>query len=252
MNKRMAAGLLPLCAMLALVTLASAQNPCAEIGSDCRIMTASEVQAFKARVLAVQALLPVPDPARYAHNGAIEASTMPFVAATKIPGVPLTCRAFPTGSFLEYPYNSLLFGYDPKAKDEKPAGDPNDPLAATRAMMSAFENRVELGVSIYPHPFLVAVEDGKLVEVGDSDATDVEKSARFLSWTGNDGTNLHMIFGPRTGKEEETLTGEKPAPAFAPVVSIEVEITGPKDEVAALKKKIDRKAFEALLGPVVK
>jgi hypothetical protein len=119
-------------------------------------------------------------------------------------------------------------------------------------MMSAFENRVELGVSIYPHPFLVAVENGKLVEVGDSDATDVEKSARFLSWTGNDGTNLHMIFGSRTGKEEETLIREKPAPAFAPVVSIEIEIAGPKDEVAALKKKIDRKAFEALLGPVVK
>lgn len=99
MNKRIAAGLFPLCAMLALGGLASAQNPCAEIGSDCRIMTASEVQAFKARVLAVQALLPVPDPARYVQNGAIEASTMPFVAATKIPGVPLTCRAFPAGAF---------------------------------------------------------------------------------------------------------------------------------------------------------
>jgi hypothetical protein len=252
MNKRIAAGLFPLCAMLALGGLASAQNPCAEIGSDCRIMTASEVQAFKARVLAVQALLPVPDPARYVHNGAIEASTMPFVAETNTPGAVPTCRAWPKGSFPEYPYNTLLFGYDGKAKDEKTTGDEKDPLAATKAMMSVFENRVELGVSLYPHPFLVAVEDGKLVEVGDSDATDVEKSATFLSWTSNEGTNLHMIFGPRTGKEEETLILEKPTSAFAPVVSIELEITGPKDEVAALKKKIERKAFEALLGPVVK
>jgi hypothetical protein len=252
MNKRIAAGLFAMCATLVLAGAASAQNPCAEIGSDCRIMTASEVQAFKARVLAVQALLPVPDPARYVHNGAIEASTMAFVATTKIPGVPLTCRAFPAGSFPEYPYNTLLFGYDLKAKDEKPAGDEKDPLAATQAMMSAFGNRVEVSVDLYPHPFLVPVEDGKLVEVGDPEATNVEKSATFLSFTSNEGTDLQMIFGPRTGKEEETLKGEKPTPAFAPVVSIELGIIGPKEEVAALKKKIDRKAFEALLGPVVK
>jgi len=252
MNKRVAAGLFPLCAMLVLGGLASAQDPCAEIGSDCRIMTAAEVQAFKARVLSVRAALPVPDPARYAHNGAIEASTMPFVAEAGIPGAVPTCRAWPAGSFPEYPYNTLLFGYDRKAKDEKAAGDQKDPLAATQAMMSEFENRIEVGVSIYPHPVLVAVENGKLVEVGDSDATDVEKSATFLSYTSNEGTNLRMIIGPRTGKEEETVIREKPAPAFAPVVSIEIEITGPKDEVAALKKKIDRKSFEALLGPVVK
>ena len=35
-------------------------------------------------------------------------------------------------------------------------------------------------------------------------------------------------------------------------VSIEVGITGPPEEVAALKKKVNRKALEALLGPVVK
>jgi len=252
MNKRIAAGLFPLCAMLALGSLASAQNPCAEIGSDCRVMTASEVQAFKARVLSVRAALPVPDTARYVHNGAIEASTMPFVAEANIPGAVPTCRAWPAGSFPEYPYNTLLFGYDRNTKDEKAAGDQKDPLAATKAMMSVFENRVEVGVELRPHPFLVDVVDGKPVDVSDPEAVDVEKSATFLSWTGNDGTNLYMIFGPRTGKEEETLIREKPASAFAPVVSIEIEITGPKDEVAALKKKIDRKSFEAMLGPVVK
>ncbi len=61
-----------------------------------------------------------------------------------------------------------------------------------------------------------------------------------------------MVFGPRTAKEEETLNLERPASAFAPVKSIELEITGPKTEVAALKKKIDRRAFEALLGPIVR
>ena len=79
----------------------------------------------------------------------------------------------------------------------------------------------------------------------------IEKSATFLSWDSNEGTCLRMIFGPRTGNEDETLNVDKPARAFAPVVSIQLEITGPKAEVAALKK-IDRRAFEAFLGPVVK
>jgi hypothetical protein len=252
MSNRIAAGLFPLCAMLALGSLASAQNPCAEIGSDCRIMTASEVQAFKERVLSVRAVLPVPDPARYVHNGAIEASTMPFVAEANIPGAVATCRAWPAGSFPEYPYNTLLFGYDRKAKDENAAGDQEDALAATQGMMSEFENRIEVSALLRPHPFLVDVENGVLVEVSDPDAVDVEKSPAFLSYSSNDGTILRMIFGPRTGKEEETLVREKPASSFAPVISIEIEITGPKNEIAALKKKIDRKSLEALLGPVVK
>jgi hypothetical protein len=36
------------------------------------------------------------------------------------------------------------------------------------------------------------------------------------------------------------------------VRSLELTISGPKAEVAALKKKLDRKAFEGMLGPVVK
>ena len=63
---------------------------------------------------------------------------------------------------------------------------------------------------------------------------------------------MHVIFGPRTSKEEETLIGEKPVKNFAPVKSIELVICGPKAEVAALKKKINRQAFQALLGAVVK
>jgi hypothetical protein len=63
---------------------------------------------------------------------------------------------------------------------------------------------------------------------------------------------LYMVFGLRTCKEAETLNVEKPAKAFAPVKSIELQISGPKAEVDALKKKIDRKAFETLLGEVVK
>ena len=130
MNKRMVAVLFAVCAFSALSVSASAQNPCAEIGSDCRVMTAAEVQAFKALVLAVKAALPVPDPARYRHNGAAEGSTMPFVAEANIPEAAPICRAWPAGGFPESPYNTLLFGYDAKAKPEKAAGDQKDPAAA--------------------------------------------------------------------------------------------------------------------------
>ncbi len=252
MSKRTIAVLFAVCVLPALSISAWAQNPCAEIGSDCRVMTAAEVQAFKALVLAVKAVLPVPDPARYRHNGAAEGSTMPFVAEANIPEAAPICRAWPAGGFPESPYNTLLFGYDAKAKPEKAAGDQKDPLAATQAMMSAFESRVEVSVELFPHAFLVDTEDGKLVEIGDEDAANIEKSATFLSWDSNEGTCLRTIFGPRTGKEEETLTVEKPAKTFAPVISIRLEITGPKAEVAALKKKIDRRAFEGFLGTVVK
>jgi hypothetical protein len=69
----------------------------------------------------------------------------------------------------------------------------------------------------------------------------------------NDGTVLTMVFGPRTCKEEETLRVDKPAKILAPVTCITLEIIGPnRAEVLALKKRIDRKAFEALLGAAMK
>ena len=233
---------------------ALAQNPCAESGPDCRVLTAAEVTAFKKLVLAVNALLPVPDATRYVPDGAIEASNMPFVAETKIPGVVSVGGSWPTGCFPISPNNTLHFGYDAKAAQAKPANNANDPLAAVQSMMAIMENKIELSVWLSPHPYLVNVEeDGKMVEVRDQEAYNIEKSAEFLSWqTGDDNVILNMIFGPRTAKEEETLNTDKPAPNFAPLKSIELIISGPKDEVATLQSRINRQAIAALLGPVVK
>jgi hypothetical protein len=232
---------------------ASARNPCEEIGADCRALTASEIKAFRDLVLAVKALLPVPDAARYAPDGAIEASTMPFVALTKISGAAITGRSWPAGCFPGYPENSLLFGYDAKAAQGNRAGNAQDPLAAIRGMMAVVEKKIELSVRLQPYPYLMNVEDGKTVEVRDQNAYDVEKKADFLSWqTGDETVTLNMIFGARTVKEAETLNADKPSPKFAPLRSIELIIGGPKGEVAALKKRINRQAFAALLGPVVK
>jgi len=252
MDKRMVGALFLVCGALAMSNPVSAQNPCKEIGSDCRVMTPAEVQAFEQLVLAVKAALPVPDVTRYEPDGAIEASTMPFVADTNTPGAVPTCRAWPAGSFPESPQNTLLFGYVLKAKPAKAGGQQKDPLAAVQEMMAEFENRIQVAASLLPHPFLVGYENGKIVDVSDPDATNIEKSEEFLSWESNEGTDLHMIFGPRTAEEEDTLIREKPTQAFAPVRSIELGITGPKAEVAALKRKIDRKVFESFLGPVVK
>lgn len=233
----------------------SAQNPCEEIGSDCRVLTAAEVRAFNVLVLAVKSLLPVPDASRYESNGAIEASTMPFVAEAKIAGGVMAGKTWQAGCFPYSPYNTLSFGYDAKAVQAKPS-DKNkdkDPLAAIQRVASFVENKIELSVWLRPHSYLVTVEDGKPLDVADPEAYNIEKNAEFLTWqTGDDVVSLNMIFGPRTGNEEETLNTDKPSPKFAPLKSIELIISGPKEEVAALKKKIDRHAFAALLGPVVR
>jgi hypothetical protein len=57
------------------------QDPCAEIGQDCRRLTAAEISALKERLLALQAILPVPDPNRFAPPPDLsKAMTLPFVA----------------------------------------------------------------------------------------------------------------------------------------------------------------------------
>jgi hypothetical protein len=232
---------------------ASAQNPCSERGPDCRVLTTTEVKAFKELVLAVSKLMPVPDPARYVPNGAIEASTMPFVAETKISGVTHTGGSYLTGCFPVYPNNSLLFGYDAKTTQGKPVDKDKDPLAAVQAAMAIMDNKIELSVELRPHAYLVYIEDGKSIDIPDPDAYNIEKSVQFLTWqTGDENVNLHIIFGPRTIDEVETINIDKPALQFAPLKSIELIISGPRDEVAILKKRIDRHAFAALLGPVVK
>jgi hypothetical protein len=229
------------------------QNPCDEIGAGCRVLTSTEVKAFKELVLAVKSLLPVPDAARYSPDGAIEASTMPFVALTKIQGAVCTGLTWQTGCFPDSPYNTLLFGYDAKTTQGKPAAKDKDPLAAVQAMAAVIESKVEVSVELRPHAYLVYTEDGKAVDVPDLDAYNIEKNDQFLSWqTGEDRVALNMVFGPRTAKEAETLTLNSPSPKFAPLKSITLSIVGPKNEVAALKKLINRQKFAALLGPVVK
>ena len=224
------------------------EDPCAENGPDCRLLTAAEVNALKARFLALQALLPVPDPARWAvPPGLSKAMTMDFVAEFEAGG-PMISGSWPGGAFTKR--NSVGAIYDGLVK---PVSKAKDPLAAIEQMQAEIGNRVEILAKLLPCAYLVDNIDGAVVEVSESEATDIEKTPTFLSYMFSEGTCLRMIFGPRTGKEEETLRLDKPAQNLAPVKCVTLEITGPnRAEVLALKKKIDRKAFEALLGPVMK
>jgi len=242
----------PITVLVALLQVcpALAQNPCAEEGPGCRVMSAGEVTAMLERILAVKAILPAPDPARYVHDGTAEGGTLPFIGQVKAGGA-TTCLSFPAGCFTTY--DTVSFGYLSKADHATAGTKPKDILAAVQAVGSALENKVEVTVWLRPHAHLVGNENGKCVDVTETEAVNIEKSATFLTWqSGDEVVNLHMIFGPRTCKEEETVRVESTAKAFAPVRSLELAISGPKAEVAALKKKIDRKAFEALLGPVVR
>lgn len=244
------------CTAILLLTLAPraslAVDPCAEVGAGCRPLTAAEIKGLQGRFLALSALLPAPDPSRYVHDGAVEASTMPFVAETKIPGAALTCSSWPAGCFTTQ--DGVGFGYDAKAAAATAGRKPRSIFEAAENMLEAGNLKVEVAAWLRPHPHRVDAEGGRCVDVGEPDAVRVEKSATFLSWeTDVEGSaTLHLIFGPRSCKEAETEQVERPAKALAPVVSIEVQASGPSTEVAAIKKKIDRRAFEALLGPVVK
>jgi hypothetical protein len=227
------------------------QNPCSEHGSDCRVLTSAEVNALKERLLALRAALPLPDPARWAPPPDVgESFTMPFVAELNLGGT-MTSGSWPAGAFTER--NNVHFVYDGLTKPAAKPKETKDPLAWVAQMQAAVGNRIEVLAKLLPHAFLVDKVNGKCVDVSDPQATGIEKTATFLSWESSEGTQLTVVFGPRTCKEAETERVEKPARVLAPVKSITLEISGPnKAEIAALKKKIDRKAFEVLLGPVMK
>jgi len=227
------------------------QNPCSEQGPDCRVLTSAEVNALKARLLALQAAMPAPDPARWAPPPEVgEAFTMSFVAELNVGGAMIS-GSWPAGAFTER--NDVHLLYDGVTKPAAKPTDSQDPLAQIQQMQAEVGNRIEVLAHLLPYAFLVDNVDGTCVDVSDPEATNVEKTATFLSWESNDGTLLTVVFGPRTCKEAETERLMKPAPALAPVKCITLEISAPNNtEIAALKKKIDRKAFEALLGPVMK
>jgi len=238
--------MLPFITFLALYSVGMAQDPCSEIGSDCRQMTTAEAKAFQQRLLAIKALLPIPDAERYVDDGAAEASTMPFIAEASFPNVVLICRSWPAGCFTEYPYNSLDFGYLKKTTDTRAIPKSKDPYTASRAVAAEFADRIQVSVLLFPHSYLE-------YDYNTAEASNVEKSTTFLSWeTGEENIEMHMIFGPRTQQEEETMIVENPARNFAPVKSIELIISGPEAEVSALQKKINRAAFAAQLGAIVK
>ena len=227
------------------------QDPCSENGPDCRLLTPAEINALKGRLLALRAALPAPDPARWAPPpGVGEAFTMSFIAELDAGGAMIS-GSWPAGAFTER--NDVHFIYDGLVKPAAKQKDTKDPLAWVEQMQAEVGNHIEVLATLLPHAHLVNNVDGECVDINDSEPTDVEKTPTFLTWMSNEGTILTMIFGPRTCKEAETLRVDKPAKTLAPVKCITLEITGPdRAEVVALKKKIDRKAFEALLGPVMK
>jgi hypothetical protein len=246
------AALLCVVGILAPGSLAFAQqDPCSEEGPGCRVLTSPEVNSLKARLLALQAAMPVPDPARWAPPPDVnESYTMSFVAELNLGGAMIS-SSWPAGAFTER--NDVHFLYDGVTKPAAKPTDSNDALARIEQMQAEVGNRIEVLAKLLPYAYLVDNVNGTCVDVIDPEATNIEKTATFLSWESSDGTLLTVVFGPRTCKESETERLMKPAPALAPVKCITLEISAPnKTEIAELKKKIDRKAFEALLGPVMK
>ena len=234
---------------------ASSQDPCSEIGSDCRVMTAAEKKGFEQRMAALRAVLPVPDTEVYAQSSLesyVETMTSPAIEMMKQTDVPMICRSWPAGCFPEEA--SYGFGYSRKEDLAKGEKKTKDLVELSQMMTTEFANQVQVAAWLRPHPYMVANIDGKCVDVEDPTASAIEETPTFLSYrTGDEeGGTILMVFGPRTCNEDEIMTVEKPARLLAPVVSVELDLTGPTPVITELARKIDRKAFEALLGPVVK
>jgi hypothetical protein len=251
--------LLSLLVILLLYSQALTQeDPCYGGGQGCREMTTAEVKALKERFIALCAALPIPDPTRWSlASGVDETYTMPFVAESNLSSI-LTCLSWPSGCFTEknsvsFPYDSLVKSdkTETKIKDNKKNKNPEeslkDSLAWVEGMQAEIGNRIEIIAYLLPHAYL----DDNVINNPSYVIT--EKSDTFLLFGNEDGTNLTFVFGPRTKKQADTDNVDKPAKVLAPVKSIELGITGPtKAEVEVLKKKINRQAFETLLGPVMK
>jgi hypothetical protein len=219
-------------------------------------MTAAEETAYWGRLKALDAALPVPDPARFEPAGVAELlaeaagldAKVKRAAELRATGVPMTCLAWPAGCF---PADERGAGRSYRLKQGSGGACPkaDDPLAAGIAMIG----EVQVSALLNPVPYLVPEEDGKCPDAP-GDASGVEKTPAFLAFERPEGESvaLTVVFGKRTCKDAETVNADKPAARLAPVVSIEVNVTAPRAEIAALRKKIDRRSFEALLGPVVR
>ena len=234
----------------------SAQGPCDGAGPGCRAMTAAEETAYWARLKALDAALPVPDPARFETAGLEELlaaaagidAKVKRAADLRAMGVPMTCLAWPAGCF---PTDERGVGRSYRLKQGRGGAGrkADDPLAiGTWAL-----GEVAVDATLSPYPYLLPEEDGKCPDAPRG-VSGVEKLPAFLAFETADGESvtLTVVFGKRTCNYAETVNVEKPAKILAPVVSIELAVSAPKSELAALKKKIDRRAFEALLGPVVR
>ncbi|NTU52008.1 MAG: hypothetical protein HGA94_06185, partial [Candidatus Aminicenantes bacterium] len=118
------------------------QDPCAENGPDCRLLTAAEINALKARLLALKAAMPVPDPVRWAPSSDVgTAFTMSFIGELEAGGAMIS-GSWPGGAFTER--NDVHLPYDGLVKPAAKAKDPKDPLAAIEQMQAAIGNRVEV------------------------------------------------------------------------------------------------------------
>lgn len=231
------------------------QNPCEEIGSDCRVMTAAERKGFEQRMAALQAALPVPDPNIYTRSSVesfVESMTTPAIEMMKQTESPMICRSWSAGCFPEDASHG--FAYSRKQDVAKTKEESKDVVDLSQRMTREFENQVQVSAWLRPHPYLVANVDGKCVDVEDPTATAIEKTPTFLTYrTGDEqGATMVMVFGPRTCNEDDVLVVDKPAQSLAPVVSVEVDLTGPTTVILELAQKIDRQALVALLGPVVR
>jgi len=239
---------------LAWVPLVRGQvpDPCAE--SSCRALTLEERGAF-GRVLAkLIAAVPTPDDGRFQQAGL---KSMQGIASTLVTEATWQSPVFPSNvvdpmamshSGRAFPRTlGLVYSYVLKDERERARLGLGDAFHTTGdGEMEAFDLQIRLSASARPAlASREALGEGKKME----------RSKDVLLWDARlppeeKGTKrIVMLLGARIERAEEpgAVAGETAPGQLAPVRSIRIELHGPKADVEALKKRIDRKALLKLL-----
>lgn len=224
-------------------------DPCSKYA--CRELTKEE-QAKLGRVMSkLMNGLPTPETERYEQTGLKSMQgqgavmvTDPMWQASSFPANIVDTMALGFGKDGAFP-RSFMVIYSYALKDQgtrEKLGLKQGFHKTAEGEMEVFDLRIE--ASAWPVP---APVDRGSVPVGGK-GTDIFE--RRLAGDEQGTSRVSVIVGPKAN-EKDTPEGVPPA-RLAPVKAVKVVLQGPRADVIALAKKINRAALKGLIGPIDK
>ncbi len=225
-------------------------DPCSRFA--CREFTFEDRTTLGRPLSKLMGAVPTPAPARYEQTG-----------LTSLQGLGPTLVGDDTWQSSSFPANvidamalgykdgafprvlSLVYSFSIKSeKERKELGITERSHAGDDGQMEIYDLRTQL--TAYPTPFVASalLKGGRLVE----------KTLDTLIYEGAASEpgikQLTLVVGARSDKaaDMDPQPGE-PTRKIAAIKAVRLDLRGPKDDVMALAKKLDRRALAALVAP---